>query len=312
MKPSISYISLGESVNLQVIFRRESGAVVDFEDQILLMLETVSVERVATSSYLKLGASMMKIKSIESLTESHSPLASMQNSMDNLAVTEGHTIIHRDEKTLVYNLPLTISDLIEDDEYSDTEYSSSKRIKVSVSLFEKVVQEKTFDAIESKTIPFGGIAFRKLLRSTRNENQQALTHICILHKSLELVNPIDAVVSLAQISDTRLIIATKVSPTENMKNPLVIESFTLSASASYRSQLLAKVLQVQTIDGMVPEYPVTLQLGETFRFCHQVQIYEPTELIAFPEVFVEASLMGQYDNKPIRIELILPFDIKVP
>ena len=294
---------------MQVIFRLESGDISTYQDCIQLMLENVSVEKGTSLGYSKLGASLMKIKSIESLTDASSPLASLQNSMDNLTVAEGPIVVYQDENTLVYNMPLTLPDLLDDDGDSVDGYSSSKRIKVSVSLFQKNRQEHTFNDIEAKTRSFGNIALRHLLQSTQTDEQPTLTHVGVFHKTLELVNPLDAAVSLIRLSETQYIVTTSVSPTSNLKDPLDIEFFTVSASSNSRSPLLGRVLQVQPIKGMDPDFPIKLAFGETFCFCNSLCVFEPSELIAFPEIYLETTIRGQYDSKPICIELALPLNI---
>jgi len=305
----LSTIFYGESINLQVILRRDPGLFPDLSTQLLPVLESVTTAEVSSLSYAKLGASMMKIKSMESLAGSMSHLVSPQASMDNLTVSRSTSVLFEDDSTLVFNVPLVIPDLLEDEEDNIGGYSASKRIKISVSLFEKLVQLTDMSTLLEKTKAFGNYQLKSLIESSIESDEVSMKQICTLHKSLELVNPLEASLSLISLAPGNILLSTQISPTLHFEHSLTVESFELSASCHHGSQLLGKYLALSLYPGADINFPFKLQASEVFSFCHSLQIFDMDKIRSLGGLSVQAGLTGTYEDMPLRIELELPLDI---
>lgn len=303
--------TVGESINIQVIFRHEGIDISGLEDKIKVSLEDVHVQKqVKSTSYTKLGASMMKIKSVESLTDTHmSPNTSLMASMDSL-IPQRHgdqNVLYQDEHTLVVSIPMVIPDLL-DDEDLDV-HAPVKHIQFTVSVYE--YSEKPLFALSDKALRPASRQLNALLAKSYSIDEPNLVLVQSLNRSLELVNPVDASLSIVRCGHT-VMLATELSPTYpfDEENPLCIESFELSFVSDHARKLLSQFLQIQKYPGDQTEYPITLRTRETWSFCHLVKVFQGSELASLvQDLCVQASIHGKYMHKDIKLELELPIDV---
>lgn len=106
----ISKIFYSESIYLHVIFRSEELDLREIEEQLHITLENVSIEKIVPHSSLKIGSSLMKMKSVDSLSENMSHLTLSSPVVNNQDILQVHCAesIFSDKDSLVFCLPLSI------------------------------------------------------------------------------------------------------------------------------------------------------------------------------------------------------------
>jgi hypothetical protein len=132
-----------------------------------------------------------------------------------------------------------------------------------------------------------------------------------MKRSLELVNPVDASIAIVRCGSSTML-RTELSPAEqfNAENPLNIESFELSFVSDHARKLLNQLLKIEPYPGDQTEYPIPLQCGETFAFCHVAKVFQDTGLASLvQDLRVQATILGKYMGKDIKLELELLIDI---
>lgn len=284
-------------------------------DKIKVSLEDVHVQKqVKSASYTKLGASMMKIKSVESLTDTHiSPHSSLMASMDSLIPQVSkhgdQTVLYQNDSTLVLSVPMVIPDLLDDEDLDI--HAPVKHIQFTVSIYESSEKATLLDSLSDKSLRQASRQLSALLVQEGSTEEPSLTLVQSLKKSLELVNPIDASLSILR-SDKSTMMITELSPTEQFDadNPLIIEYFELTFVSDHARKLLNQFFKIENYPGDQTEYPISLQFRETFAFCHVVKVFQSSDLSSLvQDLRVQACIIGKYMSKDIKLELELPVNI---